>query len=768
MTVDQSCYTIVPSRHVNTNSWKLPDTPSDLIVKVGCISYALHKAPLVSRSGLFKMLIAEGTKEEASKVDLDGIPGGAEGFELAAKFCYGMMPELTKHNVTLLRCVAEFLDMSEDKDQVPNLISVTEDYLDRVMSKHSFKDIVTVLHISESLLPLADDIGIVSQCVGCIVSMVMHNDRRYHVEEGQNTLITFQEFQHNMNNNIDWWVEELSTLGMNFYQKVLASMKKAGLKPEAIGHALIYYAHKSLKILTKKSSSLTPLDHGSIKSKVMAHDASVAVEHEERILVETIVSLLPTEKNIASTNFLIGMLRIAHILETTLACRLDLEKRIASQLHKATLDDLLMPSHSKNSGESLFDVDTVHHLVASFIEQQRDHDEYDDDDEDDTSGDGLDDTHNGIDSTLASQSPLVKVGKLVDGYLAEISADFNLPPSKFIALAELLPAQARPQSDGLYRAIDIFMKIHTGMTDVERKKICRLIDFQKLTAEACTHAAQNERLPVQAVVQVLYFEQMRIRNVMAGSHFPHVDEHPSPQGHHHPRHSPHGQSPHAHRIPSFHSPENAHFPDGHRNGIHNAPFADGHHNSSHRAHPFGAYPNAHHPFSNHKESPQEPAPTFVHKISNGNLCAALSPHDQYASVRIENRELKQEVARMKMRLNDLEKGHVHPKHEMPEEREQPHYHQQQHHRSQNHSGQQEEHRPHNVPPPQQHHGGFFHAFSKSLSKLNPFHHHKLAPAPTPPPPQPSAKRRPRSISINHEQAKGREANKQTRRHSAST
>ncbi|KAI5077694.1 hypothetical protein GOP47_0007518 [Adiantum capillus-veneris] len=767
MTVDQSCDSIVPSRHViSTNSWKLPDTPSDLIVKVGCISYALHKAALVSKSGLFKMLVAEGTKEEASKVDLDGIPGGAEGFDLAAKFCYGMMPEMTKHNVALLRCVAEFLDMSEDKDEVPNLISVTEDYLDRVMAKHLFKDIVTVLHTSESLLPLAEDVGIVSQCVECIVAMVMHNDRRHHVEEGH-TLITFQEFQHNMNNKIDWWVEDLSMLGINFYQKVLSSMKKAGLKPEAIGHALIYYAHKSLRNLTKKSSSLGPLDHGSIKSKVMAHDASMAVEHEQRILVETIVSLLPREKNIATINFLIGMLRIAHILETTLACRLDLEKRIASQLHKATLDDLLMPSHSKNSGGSLFDVDTVHHLVASFIEQQRDHDEYDDDDDDDTSGDGLDDKGDGFNTSMASQSsPLIKVGKLVDGYLAEIAADSNLPLSKFISLAELLPAHARPQSDGLYRAIDIFMKTHTGMTDVERKKICRMIDFQKLTAEACTHAAQNERLPVQAVVQVLYFEQMRIRNVMAGSHFPHVDELPSPQGHHHPRHSPHVHSPHGHHIPSLHSPDSAPLSDGHH---HNAPFADGHRNGSHRTNPFGVpFPHAHHPYGHHQDSPQEAAPAFVHKISNGNLCAALSPHDQYASVRIENRELKQEVVRMKMRLNDLEKGHFQMKHEVPDGKEQQ---QQHHHHSQNHNGLQEEHKTHhyNTPPPQQHHGGFFHAFSKSLSKLNPFHHHKLAPAPTPPPPQLSAsKRRSRSTSTNQEQVKGRESTRPARRHSSST
>ena len=47
--------------------------------------------------------------------------------------------------------------------------------------------------------------------------------------------------------------------------------------------------------------------------------------------------------------------------------------------------------------------------------------------------------------------------------------------------------------------------------------MCKLLDCQKLSQEACAHAAQNERLPVQMVVQVLYFEQLRMRNVMAAT-----------------------------------------------------------------------------------------------------------------------------------------------------------------------------------------------------------------------------------------------------------
>lgn len=50
---------------------------------------------------------------------------------------------------------------------------------------------------------------------------------------------------------------------------------------------------------------------------------------------------------------------------------------------------------------------------------------------------------------------------------------------------------------------------HPGLTKNEKKKICSLMDCKKLTADACMHAVQNERLPLRLVVQILFFEQVR-------------------------------------------------------------------------------------------------------------------------------------------------------------------------------------------------------------------------------------------------------------------
>lgn len=48
------------------------------------------------------------------------------------------------------------------------------------------------------------------------------------------------------------------------------------------------------------------------------------------------------------------------------------------------------------------------------------------------------------------------------------------------------------------------------MSKEERKRVCKLIDSRKLSAEASIHAAQNERLPVRAVIQVLLSEQTKL------------------------------------------------------------------------------------------------------------------------------------------------------------------------------------------------------------------------------------------------------------------
>jgi hypothetical protein len=93
-----------------TNEWLLSDVPSDISVEVGGTIFALHKFPLVSRSGRIRKQLAE---SKDGKVHLQDMPGGADAFELAAKFCYGVNLEITALNVAILRCAASYLEMTD-------------------------------------------------------------------------------------------------------------------------------------------------------------------------------------------------------------------------------------------------------------------------------------------------------------------------------------------------------------------------------------------------------------------------------------------------------------------------------------------------------------------------------------------------------------------------------------------------------------------------------------------------------------------------------
>lgn len=483
--------------------WRVStDAPTDVVVEVGEQSFSLHKFPLVARSGRIRRLVA------CERADADGIthiiladlPGGSEAFDLAAKFCYGINYDITTYNVALLRCAAEYLEMNEQWGD-NNLVERTEKFLNEFVLQN-LAESIAVLHNCESLLPIAEDLKLVNRCINAAAQKAVRDQvsgglNRTDYERSlrlDNVKLSFSDAP--VAPVVEWWAEDLSVLRFNFFQRVLAAMRTKGLRPESIGGAVMHYAHRALKGIHKRQIMKSP------KPQVIS--PAMSMEHEQRILVEAIVSIMPPERNAISCSFLFGLLRAAVVLETTLVCRLDLERRIGLQLEQATLDDLLIPSVSHN-GDTLFDLEAVQRILTCFMQQ-----------------DGAEDlgvTHPQMyDFEVAgppTQNALMKVAKLLDTYLAEIAPDANLTINKFIVLAEILPEHARSVDDGLYRAVDVFLKAHPAVNEAERKTLCKLIDCQKLSQDACTHAAQNERLPVQVVVQVLYFEQMRLRNAMS-------------------------------------------------------------------------------------------------------------------------------------------------------------------------------------------------------------------------------------------------------------
>ncbi|XP_058110748.1 BTB/POZ domain-containing protein At3g08570 isoform X2 [Magnolia sinica] len=488
-------------------------------------------------------MVADSRDTDLSMLELLNVPGGPQTFELAAKFCYGTNFEITTVNVAPLRCAAEYLEMTEDYRE-ENLIARTETYLNEIVMP-SLEKSVEVLSTCESLLPIADEVGILDRCVDAIAmnaskEQLVSGLSRLECNGGSGKLKT--DFG-------EWWVEDLSVLRIDLYQRVITAMRKTGVRSDSITASLIHFAQSSLKGIGKRQAW---------EPARMKTNAGMDVENEQRVVLEILVSLLPIEKSVPLT-FLFGMLKMAIVLDTSVACRLELERRIGLQLEMVSLDDLLIPS--LQSGDSLFDVDTVHRILVNFLQR------IEEEEPEESSQYGYE--SEGLESP--SHASVLKVGRLIDGYLAEIAPDPYLKLQKFMAIIELLPDYARVVDDGLYRAVDIYLKAHPSMTELECKKLCKLIDCQKLSQEASSHAAQNERLPVQMAIRILYFEQLRLKNALGGSS------------------------------------------------------GDG---------------------------------FLSQRMSSGVPSAAMSPRDNYASLRRENRELKLEISRMRVRLSELEKEQV--------------------------------------------------------------------------------------------------------------
>ncbi|KAI3774673.1 hypothetical protein L1987_49233 [Smallanthus sonchifolius] len=477
----------------DNNVWYVAsDLATDIIINVGDAKFYLHKFPLLSKSARLQKLVAS-TDEGAGtgdEIDIPDIPGGPASFEICAKFCYGMTITLNAYNVVSARCAAEYLEMHETMEK-GNLIYKIDVFLDSSIFR-SWKDSIIVLQTTKSMMMLSEELKLVSHCIDAIafkasvdVSMVDWSytcNRKKLVEEKNNHMLNGG--LRSMTVPQDWWVEDLAELELDLFKRVLVNIKNKGLiRDEVIGEALKAFASRRLPGFNK----------GVIPSGDMM---------KARSIVDTIVGLLPSEKGSVSCGFLLKLLKMAVLVGLGETEKMVLVKKIGQQLEEASVHDLLIRA---NYGEpTIYDVKMVQKIVEEFMVQ-----DYDPNGEFEVNGNEIQEARRSTGGGILSEASKLMVAKLVDSYLAEIAKDPNLPLSMFMDLAETVSGFSRPVHDGIYRAIDMYLKAHPGISKSERKRICRLMDCKKLSVEACMHAVQNERLPLRVVVQVLFFEQVR-------------------------------------------------------------------------------------------------------------------------------------------------------------------------------------------------------------------------------------------------------------------
>ncbi|KAI3931284.1 hypothetical protein MKX01_040201 [Papaver californicum] len=502
-------YTTGDVRSVST------EVSTDIVIIVEETKYLLHKFPLLSKCLYLQRLCSESSitlkASQELVIELDDFPCGIEVFEICAKFCYGIGITLSPLNIVSVRCAAEYLQMTEDVDK-GNLISKLEAFLNACILR-GWKDSLLTLQTTKLFPTWSENLEITSRCIDAIALGVLSFPAKPNLSYSYSKLgkddLTCNEAASQRQGGVvvasqGWWAEDIAEFGIDLYWRMIVAIKSGGNLPaNLIGKALQIYVSRWLPNISKEGIIKSEDDSESI--------GEITVKY--RFLLESIVSLLPMEKGSVSCSFLLKLLKAGNILSSSISSKMELGRRVGTQLEEAKVSDLLIPTLSAHGTQ--YDVDIIMTIVEQFMVQgqspptspprakaklrrrSRSAENF--------NFEFLESRR----SASASHGSKLRVAKLVDGYLQEIAEDPNMPLLKVIALAESIPDFARPEHDDLYRAIDIYLKSHRDLNKSERKQLCRILDCKKLSSETCMHASQNELLPLRMVVQLLFIEQAR-------------------------------------------------------------------------------------------------------------------------------------------------------------------------------------------------------------------------------------------------------------------
>ncbi|EFJ07986.1 hypothetical protein SELMODRAFT_429270 [Selaginella moellendorffii] len=484
-------------------------TPCDLEIQVNEEhAFFLRQKPLAAYSGrlskIFRRLTLRSDGSGLPRILLHDFPGGGEAFELATRFCYdGGRIAISNSNVSVLRCVGEFLEMTEAYAR-GNLVKQAEMHLQNL--GNDWDSNLTVLKGCDAVLPLAEKTHIVQRCADTIawkicssledMSPLSSSPDSYRLHSG--SISRRSSLSTKISPSRTWWFSDVSSLSVFLMERLLKSLIYNDLDNKLLARFLMHYLKTAvpLHLYSGFSAKLRSAREETLHNR--SKKVHVAV-------LEAIVNLFfHLERGSTSCRSLFIMLRVATVLNASKPCKRQLEKMIGSQLHDVNLDSILLPLYPRSG--SLFDVDLVIRLVEYFFREQ-----------DSRGALCLKQQNPPGDDAAVMETPVTRVGDLIDTYLAEIAPDTSLKVHRFRRLAQALPASARWTHDGLYRAVDSYLEAHPDVMSAEVLSLCQVLDVGKLSLDACKHIAKNPRLPSKFVLEVLAFQQGRLRECIVRS-----------------------------------------------------------------------------------------------------------------------------------------------------------------------------------------------------------------------------------------------------------
>ncbi|XP_062084717.1 root phototropism protein 3-like isoform X2 [Humulus lupulus] len=186
----------------------------------------------------------------------------------------------------------------------------------------------------------------------------------------------------------------------------------------------------------------------------------------------------------------VSSLRIDHFIEISSELLKMLERRIAPLLELCRAPDLLVKNYGdSDNNNNVHDVGIVNKVVEAYASLHQ----------------------------INRKKKILVVGRLVDDYLTLVAREEKLHVKSFQSLVEALPKEARFCDDNLYRATDLYLKAHPGLTEDERTSLCRFLEYHRLSQDVREQVIKNNRLPLKIATRFMLLEQVSMTRSMASS-----------------------------------------------------------------------------------------------------------------------------------------------------------------------------------------------------------------------------------------------------------
>ncbi|KAL2341993.1 hypothetical protein Fmac_009933 [Flemingia macrophylla] len=374
--------------------------------------------------------------------------------------------EITPSNVAMLCSAVNVLEMEcDDGPGTPNLKPHIENFLEGIRF-WTWSEILEALKQCQGLFSFEGYLAILDRIVDHLIERLASPGITSPNTCSSNRS-SFQFSCDTSSNNswrnncsgATWWFEHLLFLKIDMLDKVIRTMISYDFDHSVVSRFLFYY-HNSTCL-----------------------GASQAEKVEITKFVIDLLLLLDLRS--ISCKDLFNLNRIAVSLKMSRSCINKIESLIGPLLDQTTVDYLLLPS--PHGRDIVYDVDFVLRLIHIFF-----------------SGGSFELTSN----------RLKRVAKMMDLFLVEVAPDPHLKPCQFEALITVLPDNARESHDQLYVAMDMYLKVHAGLSEKEKVSICCTLNHEKLSAEILRHLTRNLAFPLEVKPRAYVTRQYRMKTLL--------------------------------------------------------------------------------------------------------------------------------------------------------------------------------------------------------------------------------------------------------------